>query len=136
MGDIYKIKEFGYLQKNLDMLAARQNATSANIANAETPGYKAVRLEFEKQLEAAIGKNVGIKETHPGHLPTGMRGVYGIKPRFTQKLDGARPDGNTVDLEKEFSTSAADVARYELSVAALNKHLKNVLSSLEEGGRK
>lgn len=132
MGDIYRIRELGYLQKKMDMIVARQNAAASNISNASTPGYKAVEVNFEKRLAEAMGKGLGMKETHPSHMPTSGKSVYGVKPTFEEKLDGARADGNTVDLEKEFSETAVNTMEYRTLIAALNMHMKNIISSFEE----
>ncbi|MGK7346425.1 MAG: flagellar basal body rod protein FlgB [Candidatus Nitrospinota bacterium M3_3B_026] len=137
MGDIYKIRHIGYLQKALDMTVARQNAVAANIANASTPGYKALRVKFEDKLKAAIGDGAPMAETNPKHLPNGMAGVYGVEPSVAKKLGGARLDGATVNLEEEFSKSTVNGMEYQLYIAALEKHMKNLLSSFEDsvGGR-
>jgi len=130
MGDIFKIREIGYLQKGLDMILTRQNAVSANIANSSTPGYKAIHVDFESKLKDAI-KNTGMTETNPRHLPNKAQGIYGVQPSVTTKLNGARPDGNTVNLEEEFSQSAVNGVDYQLYISALNSHMKNIMSSFE-----
>lgn len=137
MGDIYRIRQIGYLQKAMDIAVARQNAVAANIANASTPGYKALKVNFKDKLKAAMGEGVRMDATNPRHLPNGMAGVYGVEPSFVKKHDGARLDGSTVNLEEEFSESAGAAMEYQLYIAALEKHMKNLLSSFGEqaGGR-
>lgn len=133
MGDIYKIREFGYIQKAMDMLVARQNAVSSNIANISTPGYKAKRVNFENRMEAAMGRGIAMKETNPKHLPNGMKGIYGVKPAYSVRLSGARQDGNTVDLDKEFVTSSENSTKYNALVTVWKKHMRNIMSPLSQG---
>ena len=55
----------------MDFQIQRQNIVSGNLANINTPGYKARTLEFEKDLQAALGisQNGPVSRTHPKHLP-------------------------------------------------------------------
>ena len=47
-------RNFGVVEKVLDMRLQRQNVVMSNIANVNTPKYKARRLEFEEDLQKAI----------------------------------------------------------------------------------
>ena len=55
----------------MDFQIQHQNIVSGNLANINTPGYKARTLEFEKDLQAALGisQNGPVSRTHPKHLP-------------------------------------------------------------------
>ncbi len=128
MSDIFKIREFGYLQKGLDMALARQGAITANIANSSTPGYKAVRVDFEESMKAALGKSLGMKETNPGHLPLGMKGVQNLKPQYRESQDTPRLDGNNVNLDQEFSIGAVNTINYKVLTAVTTKRLKTLLA--------
>ena len=134
MGDVYKIHELGYLSKSMDMAIARQNAGAGNVANASTPGYKAIRVEFEEQLKMAMGRGVAMTETHPAHLPNGMKGVYGVKPRMVESNAPSRLDGNNVDLDKEFTINAVNTVRYEVLTTTTRKHLAHIFEALKDKG--
>ncbi len=134
MGDIYKIRELGLLEKGMDMRIARQAAITANIANSSTPGYKAVKVKFENRLQAAMGQKFGMTETHPRHLPNKMKGPLGVNPVFTRSHDKTRLDGNNVDLDKEFIESATNSTSYEALIAVTNKHLQTLFSVFQGGG--
>lgn len=73
---------------------ARQGALSANVANADTPGYRRVDVEFQDVLQRATGE---MRRTDPRHLSSGS--VDGM--RVVQGPPGARPDGNGVDRDRE-----------------------------------
>lgn len=136
MGDIYGIKEFGYLRKGLDMLAARNGAATANIANSETPGYRAKRVDFEDNLMAAMDKRPGMAETNPGHMPNSMKGIYGVKPVFRTSAAPARIDGNNVNLDEEMGVTAETAMRYQALTTATRKHIGLLLSALARSGGK
>lgn len=127
MGDIYRIREFGFLEKGMDLMIARQNVVASNVANISTPGYKAKKIEFEKQMNAAIGGGFSMKETHPKHLPNNLKGIHGVKPAYKVELSGAREDGNTVNLDKETLTSAENTTKYDLFATVWSKHLRNIM---------
>ncbi|VAX20720.1 Flagellar basal-body rod protein FlgB [hydrothermal vent metagenome] len=131
MGDIYKIREFGYMQKSLDGLMERQNAVASNITNVSTPGYKAKRVEFEKQLSVSMGQGIGMTQTDKNHLPNGSKGVYGMKPHYKVTLTGAREDGNTVDLDKEMAINGENNIRYQMITQIFSEHLQEVLSAIK-----
>ncbi|MBI4665477.1 MAG: flagellar basal body rod protein FlgB [Nitrospinae bacterium] len=135
MGDFLKIKELGYLQRGLDLTVTRVNSVAANIANAETPGYKAVNVEFEKNLAAAMGKDFGMTGTNPRHYPLMGKGINGVQPEITQVVEGARLDGNTVNPDQEMNNLVSARMEYETMIAALNKKLSGVTSVLQSAGR-
>jgi len=127
MSDIFKIKEFGYLQKGLDMAMARQGAITSNVANSSTPGYKAVRVDFEESMKAALGKSLGMTETSPRHLPFGMKGVQNLEPQYRESRNAPRLDGNNVNLDQEFSLGAVNTINYNVLTAVTSKRLKTLL---------
>ena len=57
--------------KVMDMQLERQNVVMANLANIKTPGYKALDIEWEQQLQAALGNDARGKmtRTEQGHMP-------------------------------------------------------------------
>jgi len=132
MSDI-RIREIGLLEQGLNMRLARQTAIMANVANASTPGYKAVEVKFKDRLQSAVGQKLGVSETNPGHLPNKMRGVAGVGPDYKLSLDSARIDGNNVNLDKEFTKSAANTIEYDTLLAVTSKHLKTLFSVFAGG---
>jgi flagellar basal-body rod protein FlgB len=85
---------FAPLEAQLHFRVARQSALAANLANADTPGYRRVDLHFEEALASA---GVRLAQSHPRHLGSGEGGPYRLEvgPR------GTRPDRNGVDLDHE-----------------------------------
>ena len=85
------------LQKALELTSKRQDAIASNIANAETPGYRAVDVDFAGELDRAFAKQTApITTTNPKHMDIGEAGVA----RFIPDLSGpTKPDGNNVDID-------------------------------------
>ena len=99
----------------MDFQIQRQNIVSGNLANINTPGYKARTLEFEKDLQAALGisQNGPVSRTHPKHLPakfspdaTEASVVRELNPRVVQGTDN-------VDLDRETATMAKNILMYK-----------------------
>ncbi len=92
------------LQMSLSGLASRQRALTDNIANLETPGYLAKRVDFESSLQNAI-------DTHrPESVEVSQR----------RSMDPTGANGNNVNLDDETILSSDTALRYEMSIEALN----------------
>ncbi|WP_286947124.1 flagellar basal body rod protein FlgB [Acetobacterium sp. UBA5834] len=102
-------------QKALDGTWQRQKATSNNIANSETPGYKAVKVNFEDSLKAEINK---LKTTSTGSSSAFLDKMESIESIENSKIsvyEGAtssRLDENNVDLESENIDISKSVLQY------------------------
>jgi flagellar basal-body rod protein FlgB len=116
---------FSMLRERMSWLNARQNLLSANVANADTPGYGArdlKPLDFQKLLRHAAGQTQfsgRLRTTDPNHIAIGQ-----AAPPFT---DTSSPDveaslnGNSVSLEREMIKVANTQAQYQ---AASNLYAK------------
>jgi flagellar basal-body rod protein FlgB len=104
----------------------RQKIISSNIANANTPGFKAKRLDFEKALARAINVdgNLSMKAQDPDHFDVGNGGFDNLEPdMYEEPSDIVSSDGNTVDIEAEISREAENAIMHEAMVKMLNKKL-------------
>lgn len=123
------------LQKGLDGNAARLRAVGANIANADTPGYKRREVYFEQEMQQALGQGEGagldLAVTQSGHLSVGPRGISEMSPREGVDFGSTmRNDGNNVDIDSELTRLAQTHMTYNaLSELAKRKMegLKNVI---------
>ncbi|HRJ42407.1 MAG: flagellar basal body rod protein FlgB [Caldilineaceae bacterium] len=107
------------LEKGLDALSARQQAISNNIANVETPNYKAVDVAFERSLRRAMnesGAALSVQRTDDGHLRMEGRaeGMEDVEAQmFRRTGTSMRLDGNNVDIETEMVRLAETAMRYQ-----------------------
>ena len=86
-------------------LAARQSAIANNIANIETPGYRARKVEFEQALHGAVAR---------GESPAG------ITPSTQTSLEPTRLNGSNVNLDEETLSHIDTTMRYQLTMRAMD----------------
>lgn len=128
----------------MDGLMTRHEAISSNLANVDTPGYKAVRVEFENQLLEAIKKEDQLPASN-GKNNTLTGGMLELKMTNLKHL-GAKPislgelqinsyqdanisfknDNNAVDIETELSELAKSDLKYE-AIANLESKNSNMI---------
>lgn len=110
--------------------AMRQNIVSQNIANADTPGYRARDVSPFSQIYGS-GAETGMAATRAGHLTAGPEG--GASPRISRLDTDLSPNGNSVSLEAEM-VKAVEVRRQHDRALAIYKSSMNVLrASLGRG---
>ena len=121
----------------LDGLSVRQRATSNNIANVDTPGYKSQSVSFEEQLQAMVeGDTSAIPTPQAPSVRLGAGdergGASGIK--ITEEESVMRRDGNNVDIEREMSTLAETQLRYQALTQVAGMRLA-LLKTIARDGR-
>ena len=104
----------------------RQEILSANIANAETPGYKTKRIDFEDALADAIDieelKRMNV--TSDKHYNVGSGGFDTLAPETYEESNGViTENGNNVDRDKEMALMAENKIMYDAAIQLLNKKL-------------
>ena len=108
----------------LNMHAHRQEVLASNIANADTPNYKARDIDFKSALQSQLGQSGGalaMATTSVRHLP-----VSGASGMNYSDFEGYRPelqssvDGNTVNMDVERGEYAENSIRYEASLTFIN----------------
>ncbi len=126
------------LGKSLDLRARNHGYISANLANAETPGYVPTTLSFEGELKEALngrGKNRGAL-TNPRHIPLkggngtldGVRGTVIETP-----ADAPGVDGNKVELENEMGKMVENQIMYNATVQLLGKEFDSIKTAIKGG---
>ena len=100
----------------LKLRSQRQELLAANIANADTPGYKAVDFDFGKALS-----NVAATTSGPAPAPDVL---------YRQPAQ-ASLDGNTVEMDAERAAFAENTVRYEAALKFLNTQLRTMLAALQ-----
>jgi flagellar basal-body rod protein FlgB len=123
--------------KVLDMRLERQNLVTANITNADTPNYRPVHLEFEKDLQTALALDMRgkVTRTDPSHLPAAFdvdgfkgKGIKEFKPR---EVFG----GDKVDLDKEMTAMAKNTMLYNALTSVIKKNFEGIQKAITEGGK-
>lgn len=101
------------LEKALDMYLVRHSIISDNIANAETPFYKARQVDFEAELARAVEtEEIGLSDSAIG----------GLTPQITQDTRSELgQDLNTVDMDREMSKLTKNDVQYSAATQAIAK---------------
>jgi flagellar basal-body rod protein FlgB len=126
------------LAASLNLRTLRENITSSNIANAETPGYKAKVVDFEDALARAIDLEGVNPEMAPSqeHFAMGTGAISHTKADVYDNPDvNVTNDQNTVDMEKEISALQENFILYRAATQLINKKLGALRYAVSEGGR-
>ena len=126
------------LNRALDLRSVRHNMITSNIANKDTPHYKAFDLMVEKEMEKAMnGENgVRMKKTHSRHIQgsglfdKGIESVSDNKGRLYES-----EEGNTVDLDSEMTNLTENSLKYTVSAQIMSKKLAGLKNVIQGGGR-
>lgn len=109
--------------KDLDGLWARQKAISDNMANYETPGYKAKRVSFEDQLSAQLA-NAGTSDSE-------ISGIDSVAPETTEESGlSFRADGNGVDLEQQMIDMTRTSTNYSYSLRQMEDYFSRLNTAI------
>lgn len=119
-------KTINALKAAMNFRQMRHEVISSNVANAETPGYKAKRVDFEKALARALDVDgqLGMRVDESGHYDVGSGGFDNLEPEIYDDPNGVvSEDGNTVDREAEMAAMAENKIMYDAAVEMLNRKL-------------
>lgn len=125
----------GALNTSLNLRLLNQNVVSSNIANADTPGYKAKAVEFESALRDALG--VGDQLAPSGSDPRHIvhRATDPVMPEIYDDPNGVESlDGNTVNRAEEMVKLAENQLQYDASAEMLKRKLGMLKYAITEGG--
>jgi flagellar basal-body rod protein FlgB len=107
----------GQLECYLDLAANEAKLTATNMANIDTPGYRAVGMDFGAEMREAIES-----------------GDQGRAPRQVQlkAVDGlvSRPDGNNVSMDREGLNLAEAQLKFKTGVALLRQEYQRILDAI------
>jgi flagellar basal-body rod protein FlgB len=118
----------------LTLRSQRAELLAANLANADTPNYKARDIDFKSVLSAAQGT----ASTTGSALPLAASNAAHIQPQATQSQaellyrNPRQPavDGNTVDSQVEYTEFARNALQYQASLTFLGGHIKTLLTAI------
>ncbi|HXH74586.1 MAG TPA: flagellar basal body rod protein FlgB [Bacteriovoracaceae bacterium] len=110
----------------LNFREMRQELISSNVANANTPGFKAKKMDFEAALARALDVDGQMQmNTNDGrHHNVGNGGFDNLEPEIYDDPNGVvSEDGNTVDVEAEMARMAENKLMYDALVQLINKKM-------------
>jgi flagellar basal-body rod protein FlgB len=128
-----------YLGVNAEALKLRSQRTevlATNLANADTPGYRARDIDFKTALANAgaptAGGGVQLTTTSAAHIdPASNGGAVDGNPNLKYRVPLAPAlDGNTVDVQMEQAAFAENSVRYQATLTLLGSKLRNLMTAI------
>jgi flagellar basal-body rod protein FlgB len=131
-------KDFEFYQKALALRQQRQELLATNIANSDTPNYKARDIDFNATLREAMGEgglprlpDTALTLTSPRHIPAQAHSTGPAQELYRVPLQPSL-DGNTVDMNVERVQFADNTAKYQTDLQVLNTQIKQLLASMQQ----
>jgi flagellar basal-body rod protein FlgB len=132
-----------YLRFNesaLSLRAQRQELIASNIANADTPNFKARDIDFASAMQGALAKTSAnaanpLVATNKGHVQPAADGKAlpdGTPVLYRGVVQGA-VDGNTVDMDVERNQFADNALRYEAGITMINHQIRGLMAAIQNG---
>jgi flagellar basal-body rod protein FlgB len=124
------------LQKTLDIGSLRHKVLTANVANIDTPKYKA----FEVVMDSELKKNrrplpaVEMVRTQPAHLPKRHLSSNSVRIKVADPPElNLRADGNTVDLDKTMGKLAENTILYRAAAQIISRKFSGLKNAIQGG---
>lgn len=122
-------KAFGIHPQSMVLRAKNTEVIASNIANADTPGYKAKGMDFEKALAGASKQQQqNIHRTHEKHFDIRTSNDTGVLYRVPDQPDTG--DGNTVDAQVERNLYLENSLKYQASVSFLTSKIQGLKKAI------
>jgi flagellar basal-body rod protein FlgB len=117
------------LGRQMTNAVQRQTVSASNLANLDTPGYRAREANFEDALDLQLNVSAPTK-TNPLHL-----GHAAVSSNMTQETEGlaARRDGNNVQLDRELLSMTRAAGDFSAAQTALAAKFRLVRYAINEG---
>lgn len=120
-----------FQQKMLGARVYRQQLLASNIANADTPGYKAVDIDIDEAAQIIKGRSASLPlaTTDTSHLPAnGKTSPFPLKYHVPYQ---AAVDGNTVEMDVERQKFSENSLMYQFSLDRVSGHFKHLMELLQ-----
>ncbi len=139
-------RSFLIIEKALDLRVRRNTVLAANIANVDTPGFKAKDIPFREVMAKYIDSApcpFSLKRTHQDHLDQHGNRINGdtVRSQDQDNIDipiivsKERGTPNNVDIDVEMAKLASNNLQYQAAVQALIKEIELLRTAITEGGR-
>jgi flagellar basal-body rod protein FlgB len=113
---------FGIHEQALLLHGQRLGVLAENIANADTPNYKARDIDFSAVLSGTEGAAMPLAVTHAAHIALGEAGLGSADLKYRNPYQ-ASLDGNTVEMPVEQAAFAENNVRYQASLGFINSQI-------------
>ena len=118
-------KALGALPEHLSLYGKRSSLLASNLANADTPGFKARDIDFQAALQRAAGNQLAVRTTHRSHLG-GSASAYSDPELLYRVPMQPSLDGNSVDSQVEQAQFAENAVRYQSTLTFLSGKFRSL----------
>lgn len=124
---------FRFYQDAANLRAHRQQLIASNIANADTPHFKARDIDFKTVLEGASTgtRSASLITTAPSHIGSPAAGNLGGQSLLYRPAVQGSVDGNTVDMDVERNQFADNAIHYEANLTFISDQIKLMRSAIQ-----
>ncbi|MFL6676024.1 MAG: flagellar basal body rod protein FlgB [Massilia sp.] len=132
-----------YLRFNetaLSLRSQRQELLASNIANADTPNFKARDIDFSNALQGALARAAqpggALATTSAAHIGQGAADGKALPdgtPVLYRGVVQGAVDGNTVDMDVERNQFADNALRYEAGITMINQQIRAMMAAIQGG---
>jgi flagellar basal-body rod protein FlgB len=124
-------------ETSLSLRAQRQQLLASNIANADTPNFKARDIDFSNAMQNAMSGSAQVSatlvKTAGSHLSGDAAVGAGSAQTLYRTVQQASIDGNSVDMDVERNQFADNAIRYEAGLTMISAQIKNMLAAIQGG---
>lgn len=124
------------LEKSLDLRSLNQRVLASNIANMDTPNYKAVELDVAEEMTRKKESIPGLSlvRTHVNHLPVKELATNRIKLKAAKAPEfSLRGDGNTVDIDRTMGQLAKNTLLFNAATQLISAKFKGLKNAMKGG---
>jgi len=124
------------LERSLDLRSLEHRVLSSNIANMDTPNYKAFELVVEEEInkERELSRNIQLVRTHSNHFPIKVTPMDNIKLKAADPPElSLRGDGNTVNIDRTMGKLAENTILYKTAAQLISKKLTGLKNAIKGG---
>jgi flagellar basal-body rod protein FlgB len=127
--------DFSFFQQAIGLRAQRQEVLSSNIANADTPNYKARDFDFQTAMANAMDSRMRLPDTSltltsARHIPGAATSPSSVDMMYRLPYQPSL-DGNTVDMDIERVQFADNTMHYQSSLQTLSQRMKTMLMAIQ-----
>jgi len=124
------------LERSLNLRSLQHRVLASNIANMDTPNYKAVELSVAEEMNGKQDSASGIQlvQTQPGHFPLKHNPAEQVKLKVAQSPEfSLRGDGNTVDLDRTMGRMAENTLLYKTAAQIISQKFNGLRRAIKGG---
>ena len=121
------------LGKFLDLTADQYKLTSGNVANLDTPNYRALGIDFASEFQAAASEALAMREDGSNGQATGVSPMQADQGPKVIQVGGLleRPDGNNVSMDREGLDLAKEQLNYKTGIELVHEQLSVIRDAIQ-----